>query len=221
MYTSDYLGVNHKIVSHLTLIDATFSRAPTAELHHCTRRGRSRVQLLGGCFRFDFFDFPADESQPPRSRSHGSCARQVLLIVHARGLGHTCPMAHKFYPVKVDLDALQAALLDMFRAEQFQVTVLPAYRGVTLEARKTSTIRDWTGLSAALDITAQHSEAGTSFDVEVKRVLDKVGLGVVFGALTLAGAAIPAYGFYAQHKLHDRVWQVISEHVQRAPAPAV
>ena len=130
-------------------------------------------------------------------------------------------MAHRDYPVKLDMGALKGDLLNLLRLEAYEVADLPERSGFTLEARKTSTVRDWTGLSAAITISARHTESGASFDVQVQRVMDKVGIALVLGAVSGGfGAMVPAYGYYSQHKTSERAWKIISDHVQSAASPS-
>ena len=82
------------------------------------------------------------------------------------------------------------------------------------KARKTGTLRDLTGLSAALTIKVTPDHGGTRVEIGMQKWLDKAAIAAV-AVLLSAGLliALPALGAYWQYKLTEDAWKVIEAHV--------
>lgn len=122
----------------------------------------------------------------------------------------------KEYPIKLDLKDLEGDLRHLLRTEAYQVELFPAASGFLLEAKKTGGLRDFSGLSAAVVVSARTELGGTSIELKAQRILDKVVLGLVFLVVFLPLAFFPVYGYYTQHKVSERLWSIIGRHVQKA-----
>src|SRR5438132_13979067 len=85
-----------------------------------------------------------------------------------------------------------------------------------LQARKSSTLREITGLSAALTIKVTPETGGTRVEIGLQKWFDKAAVAAVALALS-AGLllALPALGAYWQYKLTEYAWKVIEAHIAR------
>src|ERR1044071_9582490 len=79
--------------------------------------------------------------------------------------GFTNEMESRYYPgVEADTIKLMVELRDLFD-EDFEVQTMQVSSTAVLQARKSSTLRDITGLSAALTITVTPETGGTRVEV--------------------------------------------------------
>jgi len=85
-----------------------------------------------------------------------------------------------------------------------------------VRARKSSTLRDITGLSAALTIKVTPETGGTRVEIGMQKWFDKAAVAAVALALS-AGLllALPALGAYWQYKLTEDAWKIIEDHIAR------
>ncbi|HYE16429.1 MAG TPA: zinc ribbon domain-containing protein [Pyrinomonadaceae bacterium] len=127
-------------------------------------------------------------------------------------------MDSRFYPgVEADVTQLMAELRRLFDEDTaFEVQTMQVSSTAILQARKSSTLRDLTGLSAALTIRVTPEHGGTRVEIGMQKWFDKVAVAAVAVALS-AGLllALPALGAYWQHKLTEDAWKVIEAHISR------
>lgn len=127
-------------------------------------------------------------------------------------------MDSRFYPgVEADAPRLLAELRTLFDSDQaFEVQTMQVSSTSILQARKSSTLRDLTGLSAALTIKITPEHGGTRVEIGMQKWFDKVAVAAVAFVLS-AGflAALPALGAYWQHKLTEDAWKLIEQHIAR------
>lgn len=125
-------------------------------------------------------------------------------------------MDSRFYPgVEADIAKLLHELRGLFD-EEFEVQTMHVASTTVLQARKSSTLRDLTGLSAALTIKITPEAGGTRVEIGLQKWLDKAAVAAV--ALILSAGlliALPALGAYWQHRLTEDAWKKIEEHLAR------
>lgn len=127
-------------------------------------------------------------------------------------------MQSRFYPgVQSDSAQLMRELRSLFDADTaFEVQTMQVSSTSVLQARKTSTLRDLTGLSAALTIKVTPEHGGTRVEIGMQKWLDKAAVAAVAVFLS-AGLllALPALGAYWQYKLTEDAWKIIEAHIAR------
>jgi hypothetical protein len=125
-------------------------------------------------------------------------------------------MESRYYPgVEADVPKLMAELRSLFE-EDFEVQTMQVSSTAVLQARKSSTLRELTGLSAALTIKVTPEPGGTRVEIGMQKWFDKAAVAAValllsFGALI----ALPALGAYWQYKLTEDAWKIIEDHIAR------
>ncbi|HUE83597.1 MAG TPA: zinc ribbon domain-containing protein [Pyrinomonadaceae bacterium] len=123
-------------------------------------------------------------------------------------------MDSRYYPgVEADVTKLTAELRKLFD-ENFEVQTMHISNTVVLQARKTNTLRELTGLSAALTIKITPEAGGTRVEIGMQKWFDKAAVAAV--ALFLSAGllvALPALGAYWQHKLTENAWKVVEDHI--------
>jgi hypothetical protein len=127
-------------------------------------------------------------------------------------------MESRFYPgVQADPAQLTRELRALFDNDTaFEVQTMQVSTTAVIQARKTSTLRDLTGLSAALTIKITPDHGGTRVEIGMQKWLDKAAVAAVAVFLS-AGLllALPALGAYWQYKLTEDAWKIIEGHVAR------
>jgi len=127
-------------------------------------------------------------------------------------------MESRFYPgVQADPAQLTRELRALFDGDSaFEVQTMQVSTTAVIQARKTSTLRDLTGLSAALTIKITPEHGGTRVEIGMQKWLDKAAVAAVAVFLS-AGLllALPALGAYWQYKLTEDAWKIIEGHVAR------
>ena len=127
-------------------------------------------------------------------------------------------MESRFYPgVQADTAQLTRELRVLFDNDTaFEVQTMQVSTTAVIQARKTSTLRDLTGLSAALTIRITPDAGGTRVEIGMQKWLDKAAVAAVAVFLS-AGLllALPALGAYWQYKLTEDAWKIIEGHVAR------
>ena len=125
-------------------------------------------------------------------------------------------MDSRYYPgVETDVATLTLELRSLFD-EDFEVQTMQAASTTILQARKSSTLRDLTGLSAALTIKITPEAGGTRVEIGMQKWADKAAVAAV--ALILSAGllvALPALGAYWQYKLTEDAWKTIELHITR------
>src|SRR5437016_416115 len=125
-------------------------------------------------------------------------------------------MESRYYPgVEADVIKLMTELRSLFD-EDFDVQTMQVSSTTVLQARKSSTLRDLTGLSAALTIKVTPEAGGTHVEIGMQKWFDKAAVAAV--ALILSAGllvALPALGAYWQYKITEDAWKIIAEHIAR------
>ncbi len=125
-------------------------------------------------------------------------------------------MESRYYPgVEADVTKLMVELHNLFD-EDFEVQTMQVSSTSVLQARKSSTLREITGLSAALTIKVTPETGGTRVEIGMQKWFDKAAVAAV--ALLLSAGlliALPALGAYWQYKLTEDAWKIIEEHIAR------
>ena len=125
-------------------------------------------------------------------------------------------MDSRYYPgVEADVLKLITELRNLFD-EDYEVQTMQVSSTSVLQARKSSTLRDLTGLSAALTIKITSEAGGTRVEMGMQKWFDKAAVAAV--ALLLSAGlllALPALGAYWQYKITEDAWKVIEEHIGR------
>jgi len=125
-------------------------------------------------------------------------------------------MESRYYPgVEADVIKLTVELRNLF-GEDFDVQTMQVSSTAVLQASKSSTLRDITGLSAALTIKVTPETGGTRVEIGMQKWFDKAAVAAVALALS-AGLllALPALGAYWQYKLTEDAWKIIEAHIAR------
>jgi hypothetical protein len=126
-------------------------------------------------------------------------------------------MDDRQYPgVRVDLTALLDELRQFFTDQDYEFQVRNESKSTVVQARKSSTLRDWTATSYAVTIRIAAEEFGSSISIGKQRWMDKaavVGVGLMAGPLMPIVAGLGAFGAYRQYKATDGAWTVIERHM--------
>ena len=125
-------------------------------------------------------------------------------------------MDSRYYPgVEVDISRMVAELRTLFD-DDYEVQTMHVSSTTILQARKSSTLRDLTGLSAALTIKVTPEVGGTRVEIGMQKWADKAAVAAV--ALLLSAGllvALPALGAYWQYKITEDAWKMIEAHIAR------
>jgi hypothetical protein len=126
------------------------------------------------------------------------------------------PMDSRYYPgVEADVSRLSSELRNLFDSD-YEVQTMNVSSTTVLQARKSSTLRDLTGLSAALTIKITPEAGGTRVEIGMQKWFDKAAiaaLAIILSAGMLA--ALPALGAYWQYKITEDAWRVVEAHMYR------
>ena len=122
-------------------------------------------------------------------------------------------MESRYYPgVEADVVKLMTELRDLFD-EDFEIQTMNVSSTAVLQARKSSTLRDLTGLSAALTIKVTPETGGTRVEIGMQKWFDKAAVAAVAMAVFPVLMALPAIGAYWQYKLTEDAWKIIEAHI--------
>jgi hypothetical protein len=125
-------------------------------------------------------------------------------------------MDSRFYPgVEADVPNLLNELRVLFD-EDYEVQNMQVSSSSVLQARKSSTLRELTGLSSALTIKVTPEQGGTRVEIGMQKWFDKAAVAAV--AVILSSGlllALPALGAYWQYKIGEDAWQIIESHIAR------
>src|SRR2546427_8737567 len=123
-------------------------------------------------------------------------------------------MESRYYPgVEADVTKLMVELRTLFD-EDFEVQTMQVSSTAVVQARKSSTLREMTGLAAALTIKVTPETGGTRVEIGMQKWADKAAVAAV--ALLLSAGlliALPALGAYWQYKLTEDAWKRIADHI--------
>ena len=125
-------------------------------------------------------------------------------------------MDSRYYPgVEADVSKLVAELRNIFD-QDYEVQTMHVSSTTVVQARKSSTLRDLTGLSAALTIKITPEIGGTRVEIGMQKWLDKAAIAAL-AVLLSAGllAALPALGAYWQYKVTEDAWKIVEGHIAR------
>jgi hypothetical protein len=126
-------------------------------------------------------------------------------------------MDSRYYPgVEVDVQQLVAELRKLFDEGDYEVQTMQVAQTAVMQVRKSSMLRDITGLSAALTIKITPEHGGTRVEIGMQKWFDKAAVAAVAVFLS-AGVllALPALGAYWQYKLTEDAWKTIEAHITR------
>ena len=124
-------------------------------------------------------------------------------------------MDSRYYPgVEADVVQLSTELRGLFDSE-FEVQAFQVSNTSILQARKSSTLRDLTGLSSALTIKITPEAGGTRVEMGMQKWLDKAAVAGVGVVLFPPLVALAALGAYWQYKLTEDTWKIIENHIAR------
>ncbi len=125
-------------------------------------------------------------------------------------------MDSRYYPgVEPDVPSLLSELRSLFD-DDYEVQTMQVSSTTVLQARKSSTLRDLTGLSAALTIKITPEAGGTRVEIGMQKWFDKAAVAAV--ALLLSAGlllALPALGAYWQYRITEDAWKVIEGNIAR------
>jgi len=137
------------------------------------------------------------------------------MTAEAAAKGSSDQMDSRYYPsVEVDLPKLSAELLTLFDSD-YEVQTMQVSSTSVVQARKSNTLRDLTGLSSALTIKVTPESGGTRVEIGMQKWFDKAAVAAV-GAIVFAPLlALAALGAYWQYKLTEDAWKIIEDHIAR------
>src|SRR5256712_13913786 len=122
-------------------------------------------------------------------------------------------MESRYYPgVEADVTKLTTELRVLFD-EDFEVQTMQVSSTAVLQGRKSSTLRDITGLSAALTIKVTPETGGTRVEIGMQKWFDKAAVAAV--ALALSARVfllLPPLRAYWQNKFAANARKVIEDH---------
>jgi hypothetical protein len=125
-------------------------------------------------------------------------------------------MDSRYYPgVEIEVPHLIAELRQLFDND-YEVQTMQISSTMVLQARKSSTLRDLTGLSSALTIKITTEHGGTRAEIGMQKWFDKAA--VAAAAMILSSGlllALPAIGAYRQYKITEEAWKIIENHIAR------
>src|SRR6059036_1400284 len=121
-------------------------------------------------------------------------------------------MDSRYYPgVEADVSKLIAELRQLFD-EDYEVQTMNVSATTVLQARKSSTLREMTGLSAALTIKITPEPGGTRVEIGMQKWFDKAAVAAVAVLLSVGLLlALPAMGAYWQYKITEDAWKIIED----------
>src|SRR5438034_1547896 len=125
-------------------------------------------------------------------------------------------MDSRYYPgVEANVSQLIAELRTLFD-EDYEVQTMHISSTTVLQARKSSTLREMTGLSAALTIKITPEPGGTRVEIGMQKWFDKAAVAAVAVLLSVGLLlALPALGAYWQYKITEDAWKIIEDHIAR------
>src|SRR2546430_11162149 len=116
-------------------------------------------------------------------------------------------MESRYYPgVEADVTKLTTELRDLFD-EDFEIQTMQVSSTAVLQARKSSTLRDITGLSAGLTIKVTPETGGTRVEIGMQKWFDKAAVAAVAMAGFPVLLALPGIGAYWQYKIAEDGWR--------------
>ena len=126
-------------------------------------------------------------------------------------------MDSRYYPgVEADVQQLVSELRKLFDEGDYEVQTMQVSQTAVLQARKSSTLRDLTGLSSALTIKITPEHGGTRVEIGMQKWFDKAAVAAVVAMFLAAPLlVVPALGAYWQYRVTEDAWKIVEEHVAR------
>src|SRR6266550_6674373 len=125
-------------------------------------------------------------------------------------------MDSRYYPgVEANVAELVAELRPLFD-EDYEVQTMHVSSTAVLQARKSGTLREITGLAAALTIKITPEAGGTRVEIGMQKWFDKAAVAAI--AIVLSAGlliALPALGAYWQYRITEDAWKIIEDHIAR------
>jgi hypothetical protein len=124
-------------------------------------------------------------------------------------------MDSRYYPsVEADVPVLTSELRSLFDSD-YEVQTMQVSATSVIQARKSNTLRDLTGLSSALTIKVTPEPGGTRVEIGMQKWFDKAAVAAV-GAIVFAPLlALAALGAYWQYRITEDAWKIIEDHIAR------
>ncbi len=124
-------------------------------------------------------------------------------------------MDSRYYPgVEADIPQLSAELRNLFDSD-YEVQAFQVSNTCIVQARKSNTLRDLTGLSSALTIKITPEPGGTRVEIGMQKWFDKAAVAAVGAIVFPPLLALAALGAYWQYKLTEDAWKIIEDHIAR------
>src|SRR5262245_5281867 len=124
-------------------------------------------------------------------------------------------MDSRYYPgVEADIPQLSAELRPLFDSE-YEVQAFQVSNTSIVQARKSNTLRDLTGLSSALTIKITPEPGGTRAEIGMQKWFDKAAVAAVGAIVFPPLMALAALGAYWQYKVTEDAWKIIEDHIAR------
>jgi hypothetical protein len=124
-------------------------------------------------------------------------------------------MDSRYYPgVEANVANLISELRPVFD-EDYEVQTMHVSSTTVFQARKSGTLRDITGLSAALTVKITPEGGGTRVEIGMQKWLDKAAVAAVAAVVFAPLIALAAFGAYAQYKITEDAWKIIEDHIAR------
>jgi hypothetical protein len=100
--------------------------------------------------------------------------------------------------------------------EDYEIQTMNISSTTIVQARKSSTLREITGLSAALTIKITPEPGGTRVEIGMQKWFDKAAVAAIAVVLS-AGLliALPALGAYWQYKITEDAWKIVEDYIAR------
>src|SRR2546423_4260412 len=125
-------------------------------------------------------------------------------------------MDSRYYPgVEADVPKLNAELRNLFDSE-YEVQAFQVSNTSVIQARKSSTLRDLTGLSSALTIKITPESGGTRVEIGMQKWFDKAAVaaaGMIFSFRALI--PLPALGGFWEFKILEDASKKVRAHLER------
>jgi len=124
-------------------------------------------------------------------------------------------MDSRYYPrVEVDVPVLTTELRHLFDRD-YEVQTMQVSATSVVQARKSNTLRDLTGLSSALTIKITSEAGGTRVEIGMQKWFDKAAVAAVGAIVFPPLLALAALGAYWQYKITEDAWKIIEDHIAR------
>jgi len=124
-------------------------------------------------------------------------------------------MDSRYYPgVEADIPTLSVELRNLFDSD-YEVQAFQISTTSVIQARKSNTLRDLTGLSSALTIKITPESGGTRVEIGMQKWFDKAAVAAVGVAMFPPLLALAALGAYWQYKITEDTWKIIETHIAR------